>query len=154
MAQAAFRRAKAYYLGPAYPLLWAPGAVVVERLALRPRWGWLREAATVLVVATGLMLAPLAKPILPVETHVTYMDALGVAPSTGIFTITALTTLTFGTGAAILFALEPDQLDLALLRVVFVGLFALTVPHMLLGRPYALTRRWRIPRRRWRAPRC
>jgi 4-amino-4-deoxy-L-arabinose transferase-like glycosyltransferase len=76
------QRAKAYYLGPAYPLLWAPGAVMVERLASRPRWGWLRGTATVLLVATGLMLAPLAKPMLPVETHVSYMEALGVAPST------------------------------------------------------------------------
>ena len=77
------QRSKAYYLGPAYPLLLAPGALMIERLASRPRWGWLREAALVLVVGSGLVLAPLAKPILPVETHVAYMEGLGVAPSTG-----------------------------------------------------------------------
>ena len=61
----------------------------------------------------------------------------GVAPATTIFTTTAITTLTLGTGAAVLFAVDPDQLDAAMMRVVFIGLFALTVPHMLLGRPHA-----------------
>ncbi len=74
----------------------------------------------------------------------------GVATSITILTTTAITILTLGTGAAVLIAAEPGQLDGALLRVVFVGLFALTVPHMLLNRPYGLTRRWRTSRYRWR----
>jgi len=35
-----------------------------------------------LVIVTGFFMAPLAKPLLPVETHVRYTEMLGVAPGT------------------------------------------------------------------------
>ncbi|MCP3982241.1 MAG: glycosyltransferase family 39 protein [bacterium] len=76
------QRSKAYYLSPAYTVLFAPGAVLLESLTERRPWRFLRAPAVAVVVLTGLLLAPLAKPVLPIETYVRYAQALGVAPST------------------------------------------------------------------------
>jgi hypothetical protein len=76
------QRSKPYYLTASYTWLFSAGAVWVGSFAARRRWGWLRPVALVLVTGTGLALAPLAKPILPVETYVAYAQRLGVAPST------------------------------------------------------------------------
>ncbi len=72
---------KPYYLAPVYPVLFAAGSLVVERAA-QARAGWLRPAAICLLGISGLLLAPLAKPLLPVDRYVRYAAALGVEPST------------------------------------------------------------------------
>ena len=72
---------KAEYIAAAYPPLFACGAVAIERLALKRR----RIAAPAiggLLVVTGIALAPLAMPVLPVDAYVRYSKALGMAPST------------------------------------------------------------------------
>ncbi len=69
---------KPYYLGAAYAAPLAAGAVAVEVLT-SVRFRWLRVALVVLVVAVGLLVAPLARPILPVDTFVRYAAALGLA---------------------------------------------------------------------------
>lgn len=66
------------YLAPAYTWLFAAGGVVLEQLGRR----WLVVAATAVIVASGLVRAPFALPLLPVETYVAYARTLGVAPST------------------------------------------------------------------------
>ena len=64
---------KIYYLAPAYVMLLAAGAVWIE-LRLVPRVGaWLRPAIAVPLLIGGLIAAPLAMPILPVETAIRYM---------------------------------------------------------------------------------
>jgi hypothetical protein len=75
--------AKPYYLAPAYAVLWAAGAVAIERATL----GWrsraaFRVAAVLLLVGSALAIAPLARPMLPVETYVRYAAALGQKPGT------------------------------------------------------------------------
>lgn len=72
---------KAEYIGAAYPMLFACGGVALERL--RRPW----RAAAVwglsgLLVASGVLVAPLVMPLLPVSTYVRYSRALGVAPVT------------------------------------------------------------------------
>lgn len=58
--------AKAYFLAPAYPILYAGGAQVFERaLAARPRWRWVGPAYASVMIVSGLLLAPLAMPVLP-----------------------------------------------------------------------------------------
>jgi hypothetical protein len=54
---------------------------VIERLGRRRGRG-IPLAAGVLLVAFGALIAPLALPMLPVETFVRYARALGIAPST------------------------------------------------------------------------
>ena len=68
-------KAKGYYLAPAYPMLLAAGAVIVEaRCAQRlARWGVIMA-----LVAGGAALAPLAVPVLPPERLVEYQSTLGL----------------------------------------------------------------------------
>lgn len=70
---------KASYLANVYAPLFAAGGVAWERLL--PERTSVRAAA-VLVLLSGFVLAPLATPILPVETYVAYAEKLGFAPST------------------------------------------------------------------------
>jgi hypothetical protein len=63
---------KIYYLAPAYVMLLAAGSVWIE-LRLASRLGaWLRPAITVPLLIGGVIAAPLAMPILPVEATVRY----------------------------------------------------------------------------------
>ena len=73
-------RAKVYYLAPFYPALFAAGGVAVEAWTARPRARWLRPAAVGLLVAGGVLTAPLVLPVLPIETFVNYQDRLGLEP--------------------------------------------------------------------------
>ena len=63
---------KIYYLAPAYPMLFAAGAVWIETRAI-PRTGmWLRPVTVTILIVGALIAAPLAMPILPVEYAVKY----------------------------------------------------------------------------------
>jgi hypothetical protein len=71
-----------YYPAPAYPMLFAAGGVVFERwLARLPSGRWLRPAYIALLVATGLVLAPLAYfPLLTVDQYMAYSKYVHLAP--------------------------------------------------------------------------
>lgn len=56
---------KPYFLAPAYPIVFAAGAVLFERWALPPRLAWIRPAYVALLALAGLLLAPEVMPILP-----------------------------------------------------------------------------------------
>jgi hypothetical protein len=68
--------AKPYFLAPAYPILYAAGAVVFERWTLRPRLAWIKPAYVALIALVGILLAPAVMPILPPETVVRYYGPL------------------------------------------------------------------------------
>jgi hypothetical protein len=69
---------KPYYLAAAYAAPLAAGAVALEGLTAG-RARWLRSVLVVLVVAVGLLLSPLGRPVLPVDDFVEYAAAIGVA---------------------------------------------------------------------------
>jgi hypothetical protein len=69
---------KAYYVTPIYPILLGIGAVAMESRFKRAAWRGLMVGA---VTAFGLIAAPLAIPVLPEETYISYAAALGVSPS-------------------------------------------------------------------------
>ncbi len=69
---------KATYPTPIYPVLLAAGAVAIERTL---RTSVARGAALAAVAAGGVVLAPMAVPVLPVESYVAYAAALGLGPS-------------------------------------------------------------------------
>jgi hypothetical protein len=72
-------QAKAYYLAPAAMWLFAAGGVVLERaIASRPRVRIGAAIYNALAIATGLALAPIAMPLLPVATFQPYARSLGV----------------------------------------------------------------------------
>lgn len=67
------------YLAAGYPMLFAAGGTSFDTLIQRPAW---RTALLVVLLTCGAITAPLAVPLLPVETSVRYSRALGVAPDT------------------------------------------------------------------------
>jgi hypothetical protein len=72
--------AKAYFLSPAYPMLFAGGAVIVERLGGRAGRLLIKPVYVVLLLLSGLLLAPLAMPILPPAT---FANSYGFISDTG-----------------------------------------------------------------------
>jgi Dolichyl-phosphate-mannose-protein mannosyltransferase len=70
---------RVYYLYPAFPVLFAGGAVAWGGWLSRPRLTWLRFAWPALLAATAVLLAPLAIPVLPPETYIRYTQALHLA---------------------------------------------------------------------------
>ncbi|GAA0545528.1 hypothetical protein FHS83_000646 [Rhizomicrobium palustre] len=68
---------KAGYMMPIYPILFAGGALFWEEL-LKPVWA--RGLVAGLVALSGILLAPLAMPVLPEESYIAYADALGISP--------------------------------------------------------------------------
>jgi hypothetical protein len=66
---------KAYYLAPAYPPLFAAGAVAFEAWIRRPV---LRAILPILILAGGALTAPLTLPVLSEEGFLCYAKALGI----------------------------------------------------------------------------
>jgi hypothetical protein len=69
-------KGKNYYLGPIYPGYMAAGAVVIESFIARSRQTWLKPALITLTAASGVWLAPIVMPILPVKPFISYMAKL------------------------------------------------------------------------------
>ncbi len=67
---------RVYYLWPAFPIVLAAGAVRWEMWLARPRLQWIKFAYPVLMLVMGALLAPLAIPVLPVETYISYTKKL------------------------------------------------------------------------------
>ena len=73
-------RGRVYYLAPAYPMLFAAGAIAVQSFAERRRWTWLKPVYASALVLTGAALAPAMIPVLPVETYIRYTQMIGFQP--------------------------------------------------------------------------
>jgi len=73
---------KNYYLVPAYPMLFAAGAVAFEHVS-EERWRWSRVAYAGLIVVAGVALAPLSAPVLQPASYIRYQQKLGGAQSCG-----------------------------------------------------------------------
>jgi Dolichyl-phosphate-mannose-protein mannosyltransferase len=67
---------KNYYLAPAYPMLLAAGAVVIDFGFNRPANAWLKPAIVILLLAGGAHLAPVTVPILSPDHFLAYMKRL------------------------------------------------------------------------------
>jgi hypothetical protein len=75
--------AKPYYLAPAYTALFGAGAVAIEAVRLSTAGASLRIGMVLLVVVSGVLSAPLAKPMLPTDAYLSYTAALGMTPGVG-----------------------------------------------------------------------
>jgi hypothetical protein len=74
-------KGKNYYLLPIYPMLFAGGGVWWEKLLQgKSHVTWLKVVYPVLLCVTGAAFAPMAAPLLPVETYLRYQHALGFEP--------------------------------------------------------------------------
>ena len=65
-------RGRIYYLAPIYPMLFAAGAVWIEQQIARHNWNWMKPAILAPLVVGGIIAAPLALPLLPVEQMAKY----------------------------------------------------------------------------------
>ncbi|HMS35122.1 MAG TPA: glycosyltransferase family 39 protein [Ignavibacteria bacterium] len=72
---------KAEYLAPAYTALFAGGGVFLEKLSAE-KFKWLKYAVIIPVIILGIVIIPLAMPVLSVEQFISYSKKLGMAPST------------------------------------------------------------------------
>ncbi|NNG14929.1 MAG: glycosyltransferase family 39 protein, partial [Gemmatimonadales bacterium] len=74
----AIAKGKSYYVGPIYPMLYAAGAVWIDRL-LRPRVrATLAWMIAVLMVGYGLATLPFGLPVVPPEPMARYARATGI----------------------------------------------------------------------------
>jgi hypothetical protein len=69
---------KSYYAAPAYPMMLAAGAVAVERVARPGPRVALRVGLPVLLLASGVLIAPMAMPVLSPGSYVGYARAVGL----------------------------------------------------------------------------
>ncbi len=71
---------RTYYLAPAFPMLFAGGAVLFAGWARPGVRRWLVGGYLGLLALGGILLAPMSLPVLSPETYVKYSRALGMAP--------------------------------------------------------------------------
>jgi hypothetical protein len=77
---------KNYYLAPVYPMLLAAGAVVIESAIegkkadapenARSRRGWLKPVIVIVLLASGVHLAPVTVPVLSPDNFIAYTKTL------------------------------------------------------------------------------
>jgi hypothetical protein len=65
-------RGRIYYVAPIYPMLFAAGAVAVEAWIGNYGRNWVKAAVLAPLVVGGIVAAPLALPILPLDTAADY----------------------------------------------------------------------------------
>jgi hypothetical protein len=74
---------KVYYIAPLYPVIFAGGAVLLASVTLSVLRPVIRYALPAIVLIGGILIAPNAIPVLPVDTFIRYEAALVIkAPKT------------------------------------------------------------------------
>jgi hypothetical protein len=63
-------------------MLFASGALLLEKVSGTTQLKWARAAFVVLVLQVGIIAAPFATPVLPVDKLIQYSKALGMKPKT------------------------------------------------------------------------
>jgi hypothetical protein len=71
-------KGKFYYTAPAYPIIFAAGAVGLERATAGRGWKWIRPLYIVAMLIAGAVIAPTMIPVLPVESYIAYTRKSGI----------------------------------------------------------------------------
>ena len=71
---------KGEYIGTAYQILFAGGAVMLEEWSLYRNREWIKYVVVVPLVISGIIIVPLARPLLPPEKFLEYQDFIGLKP--------------------------------------------------------------------------
>lgn len=69
---------KGEYIAAAYQILFAGGAVMIEKWSTSKRW--LKYAIAIPIIILGIILSPFARPTLPLEQFLKFQSALGLEP--------------------------------------------------------------------------
>lgn len=75
----ATQAARPDYLTPAYPWLFAAGAVVFEQWFTRRAWNWAKPVSVGVLIVTGLIMLPIGLPIMPAEPMSAYLSIFGLS---------------------------------------------------------------------------
>jgi len=67
-----FLAGKAYYLAPAYPMLFASGSVAIEKYIRVTMRNWLKPAISCFVILGSITMIPTGVPVFPVETMINF----------------------------------------------------------------------------------
>lgn len=71
-------KGKFYYVAPAYPVVFAPGAVFFERLTEVRVLKWFRPVYALTMLLVGALIAPTAIPLLSIEGYIAYTKKMGI----------------------------------------------------------------------------
>lgn len=71
-------KGKNYYPTPVYPMMFAAGAVAIERYAITPATRWIKPALMVLILAFTAVLLPMMVPVLSIESYLKYQQKLPI----------------------------------------------------------------------------
>jgi nitrogen fixation-related uncharacterized protein len=71
---------KGEYISAAYQILFAGGAVMIEKWSAAPKRSWIKYSVAIPVVVIGILLSPFARPLLSPETFIRYQSAIGLEP--------------------------------------------------------------------------
>ncbi len=69
---------KMYYLAPVYPILFAAGAVGMERATQRTLWLWTKPLLALAIAAVSGIYLPMSLPVLSVPSFLAYEHRLGI----------------------------------------------------------------------------
>jgi 4-amino-4-deoxy-L-arabinose transferase-like glycosyltransferase len=67
-------------IGAGYPIVFAAGAVAIERAASRRGRAWYGPAAVAMLLVSGLVVAPVTLPVVPPARAAAYTRAIGLLP--------------------------------------------------------------------------
>jgi len=71
-------KGKFYYVAPVYPVVFAPGAVLFERLTAARGLKWFRPVYALAMLLVGALIAPTAIPLLSIPGYIAYTRKLGI----------------------------------------------------------------------------
>lgn len=77
------QQAKAYYFAPAYPILFAGGAVMIEIWVQKRNWNWTKPVIAVVVLASALIYCPVGLPVLSQENTIRWLQSLKIIANSG-----------------------------------------------------------------------
>ncbi|UCF04724.1 MAG: glycosyltransferase family 39 protein [bacterium] len=75
------QKSKPYYFAASFPVLMAAGGVAWEQWTNGRRWKWVRWALCIILIAGGVVLSPMAVPLLSPEDTVAYGRRMGIVPA-------------------------------------------------------------------------
>ena len=70
---------KGEYIAAAYQILFAGGAIMIEKWSSERKF-WLKYSIAIPVILAGIFLSPFARPTLPLEQFLKFQNALGLEP--------------------------------------------------------------------------
>jgi hypothetical protein len=71
---------KGEYISAAYQILFAGGAVMIEKWSTLPKRSWIKYSFAIPVIIFGILLSPFARPLLKPDIFIKYQTAIGLEP--------------------------------------------------------------------------